>query len=113
MAIKGNVGIPALAVTTGDTVLVNPTSLGVERVAITAMLFANTTAGAITVLVYESPDLTSASGELIDTVIVPISGNISADIIGQGYTTSQNIIGVASGAGVNASTAVTTYDDGD
>ena len=55
MAIKGNVGIPALAVLAGDTVLVNPTALGVERVAITAMLFANTTAGAINAFLTKDP----------------------------------------------------------
>lgn len=112
MAIKSNVGIPLVSILTTDTTLLNPVA-PVERIAVTASSLHNTNASARTVTVYESPNLTSASGTEI--AVYDIGGFASVDIeeiIGQGYAVGRNIIAKASATGVVAVSTVTQYDGG-
>lgn len=112
MAIKSNVGIPLVSIAVTDTTLLNPVA-PVERIAVTACSLHNTTAAAITVTLWESPDLTSASGDEI--AVYAIGGDESVDveeIIGQGYAVGRNIIAQGSGVGVVAVSTVTQYDAG-
>ena len=106
MAIKGRVGIPAVAVGVGATTLVDGSSLGVERYAISGMTFNNTTGASI--------DITITDGTTqIDSFSVDLNESAQSAIIGQGYLAATDIEATASAVGVNASTTVTTYDGGD
>lgn len=112
MAIKSNVGIPLVSIAVTDTTLLNPLA-PIERIAVTACVLHNTNAAARTVTLWESPNLTSASGNRI--AVYSIGPNESADIeeiIGQGYSVGRNIIAQASGVGVNVVSTVTQYDGG-
>ena len=113
MAIRGRVGIPALAVGTGDTTLVDISSLSVDRVAVAAMNFNNTTGASIDITIWESPDATSASGTQIDSFPVPANLSEQSAVIGQGYDNTKFLVAQASAVGVNASTTLTDYDGGD
>lgn len=114
MTIKGNVGLGVVDIGTSDTVILNVASItGADRVSISAASLHNTTASSVTVTIYESPDLTSASGDQIAIIsIAPVYEEDINGIIGQGYENT-NLIAVASAAGVNVRTSVTTYDGGD
>lgn len=112
MAIKSNVGIPLVAIAVTDTTVLNPVA-PVERIAVTACVLHNTNAAARTVTLWESPNLTSASG--VEIAVYEIGPDESADveeIIGQGYLVGRNIIAQASGTGVNVVSTVTQYDGG-
>lgn len=112
MAIKSNVGIPLVAIAVTDTTVLNPVA-PVERIAVTASVLHNTDAASRTVTIWESPNLTSASGTEI--AVYDIGPDESADIeeiIGQGYAVGRNIIAQASGTGVVAVSTVTQYDAG-
>lgn len=112
MAIRGNISAPPIAVIAGDTTILAPVTATIERVAVSGFSLHNNFAGNITVTVYESPNLTSASG--IAVARYSLAQDESVDVnecIGQGYV--QNIIAVASGVGVNAKISYTTYTSGD
>ena len=112
MAIKSNVGVPLVSIAATDTTVLNPAA-PVERIAVTASSLHNTNAASRTVTIWESPNLTSASGNRI--AVYSIGPNESADIeeiIGQGYAVGRNIIAQASGVGVNVVSTVTQYDGG-
>jgi hypothetical protein len=112
MAIKSNVGIPLVAIGVGDTTVLNPVA-PVQRIAVTACVLHNTNAAARTVTLWESPNLTSASGTEI--AVYEIGPDESADveeILGQGYAVGRNIIAQASGVGVVAVSTITQYDGG-
>ncbi len=80
----------------GDTTISNPL---VNRIAITAFSVHNTTAGSITIDVYESPDTTSAAGKRIAQYAVGANASVDVvEVIGQGYTVGQNIIAQAPGS---------------
>lgn len=112
MSIKSNVGIPLVSIAVTDTTLLNPVA-PVERIAVTACVLHNTNAAARTVTLWESPNLTSASGvEIAVYVIGPDESVDVEEIIGQGYAVGRNIIAQASGTGVNAVSTVTQYDAG-
>lgn len=113
MSIKGNVGIGSIAVAAADTTIYQPVS-PVQRYAISAFSLHNTNAANVTVTVFNSPNLTSASG--VRNASYTIAPNQSVDVIeliGQGFATGRNIIAVGSLTGVNATMSVTTYDGGD
>lgn len=112
MSIKSNVGVPLVSIGVADTTLLNPVA-PVERIAVTASSLHNTNAASRTVTIWESPNLTSASGTEI--AVYDIGPDESADIeeiIGQGYAVGRNIIAQASGTGVIAVSTVTQYDAG-
>ncbi len=110
MGIKGNVGIGVIQIGTIDTTLLDPDYGTRVRAAVTGAYLHNSSGVTIIVEIFESPDLTSASGERID--YYSIDANESADIssiIGQGFSSTQNIIAIADVAGVNAKLTVDEY----
>jgi len=114
MSIKPNVGLGVIAVAVTDTVLIQGTAGTIDRVSIGALNLHNDgSAGAtITVELYVSPDLTSASGERV--AYYEVGDNDSKDVnelIGEGLE-NLNIIAVADQAGCNAHPTVTQYDGG-
>ena len=113
MTIKGNVDGGVIDVLASDTVIVEPGSLAaVERIAVSGLSLHNTAVGTVIVKLYQSPDLTSASGDRL--AYYSIAPNESADItelMGQGFLT--NIIAVGDAIGVNAKVSYTTYTAGD
>lgn len=112
MAIRGNIGLAPIAIIAGDTTILQPVTGDVERVAVSGFSLHNTAAGNRTVTIYESPNLTSASG--VAVAVYTLAQNESVDVnqcIGQGYV--QNIIAVGSATGVNAKISYTTYTSGD
>jgi hypothetical protein len=112
MAIRGNVGLAPISVIAGDTIILEPVSGDIERVAVSGFSLHNTFAGNITVTVYESPDLTSASGISVAKYVLAQDESVDVnECIGQGYV--RNIIAVASGVGVNAKVSYTEYTSGD
>lgn len=85
-----------------------------ERVGVEAINIHNTTAADITVNFFISPDLTSASGDRVGSVI--LSANDEEDvnsIVGQGYIDGDNIIAVADAVGVNCAMTYTLFTDTD
>lgn len=121
MAIRTNIGLGVtdLGATGADVVLIQPSTLGIERIAVTAMTLHETAGTATTVVnLFESPDLTSASGTRIAQVTLSADETLDVTaIIGQGYTTTQNIIANISTAAINAGdvnarTTVVTYTEG-
>jgi hypothetical protein len=112
MAIKSNVGIPLVAIAVTDTTVLNPVA-PVERIAVTACVLHNTNAASRTVTLWESPNLTSASGTEIAVYSIGPDQSVDVEeIIGQGYAVGRNIIAQASGVGVNVVSTVTQYDGG-
>ena len=113
MAIRSNVGLEVITVSTSDTVLLEPAD-PVERVSVTAFSLHNTsTTTNITVTIWESPDATSASGERVAIYRIAPGGSVSViEVIGQGYEQGRNLVAQASAAGVNRVATVTQYDGG-
>jgi hypothetical protein len=113
MSIKGNVGNSVTTIGAGDQVVYEQ-PVTVERYAITAFNIFNNSASAVTVNLFSSPDLTSASGEKVAQYSIPANSDIDINaLIGQGYM-GFNIIATASTGGVlNASITLTAYDGGD
>ena len=113
MAIRGNIDGGAISILAADTTLVDISALtSVERIAISGLSIHNTAVVSVTVTVYQSPNLTSASGKRL--AYYSLAPNESADVIemiGQGFLT--NIIAVGSAVGVNAKVSYTTYTAGD
>jgi hypothetical protein len=112
MAVQRNLGTNPIAVAAVDTTLL--TAAGTNNRHVTGSLLAyNSTGAGITVSVYDSPDLTSASGTLISTEIVPANGSmVFTDLVSVGFADDRNIIAVASGAGVDAKLTYTLFTDG-
>ena len=112
MSIKGNVGqaLVDLAAFGNDTVILD----FADRVAVSALSIHNTTAASREIYFFESTDQTSANGERI--AVHTLAGEASVDvgeIIGQGYSSTQNIIAVVQTTGalgdVNAKLSYTQY----
>ena len=113
MAIKGNVDGGVINVLASDTVIVEPTSLpSVERIAVSGLSLHNTAVGTIIIQLYQSPDLTSASGDrLAYYSLAPDESADVTELIGQGFI--DNVIAVGDAVGVNAKVSYTTYTAGD
>ena len=110
MAIKGNVGSGVIAILASDTTILD---LSAERAAITAFSLHNTSVSTVTVEIYISPDLTSASGSQIDYISLNQDETKEVTgLIGQGIEDTENIIAVGSATGVNAVVTITEYTDG-
>ena len=117
MAIKSNVDTGTLSLVVADNVLVNsassPTFDDVSRYAISALSLYNTTSSSVTVTIYRSPDTTSASGTILDVVVVPANSQADAGgLIGLSVSL-EYIICTVSAVGVNATAAVITYGTGE
>lgn len=120
MAIKSNVSTAPidLAAATTDTTLVAEVA-SPSRNAITGFSLFNTAAGARAVEIYESPDTTSAAGTLVASYTIDAGASVDVvELIGQGLSAGQNIIGLqttggASLADVNAKITLTQYTAGD
>jgi len=115
MSIKGNIGqaLVDLAAFGNDTVILDFTN----RVAVSALSIHNTTAADREIHFFESTDQTSANGERI--AVHTLAGGASEDvgeIIGQGYSSTQNIIAVVQTVGaagdVNAKLTYIQYAGG-
>ncbi len=107
MAITANIGIPIISLIAGDNTVLNPAAPVVRDGIQTATIY-NTTGANITVDFYESPDLTSASGDLFSTNGIAANSSIQvSEIEGQGFEAGQNLIAVASAIGCNLKVTVT------
>ena len=115
MSIKGNIGqaVLDLAVFSNDTVVLDFN----DRVAVSALSIHNTSAADREIFFFESPDQTSANGKRV--AIHTLAGGASEDvdeIIGQGYSSAQNIIAVVQTVGalgdVNAKLTYIQYTGG-
>ena len=85
MSIQSNVGLGVTDIGTTDTALLNPAD-PYTRQAVSAFSLHNTTVATITVTIYESPDLTSASGDQVAVHAVPPGDSVDVvEVIGQGY----------------------------
>ncbi|MCP4090303.1 MAG: hypothetical protein GY746_10980 [Gammaproteobacteria bacterium] len=105
--ITGNVGSGVIAVLAADTTILDLTA---DRAAITAFSLHNTNAATVTVTVYISPDLTSASGAAVDYISIATDETKEVTgLIGQGIDDTENIIAVGSLTGVNAVVTITEY----
>lgn len=115
MAIKSGVSQGVISVSTSDTVIFDQDGISnIQRFTIEMISIHNTTTSTISsIQIYESPDLTSASGKRV--ALYSLGGGESKDVfelIGQGFE-DRNIVAKAGGAGVNAQVTVTTYNDDD
>jgi len=110
MSIRSNLGTGPIAVLTTTTVL-HETDPNIERIAVSALSVHNTTGSAITVSFFISDTLTG--GVRVEQLTLRGNGSLDANaLIGQGYE-SQNILAIASAAGVNAALTRVEYTDGD
>ncbi len=113
MAIKGNVGTGAISVLVTDTTLLDPDAGDRERAAVTAAYLHNTSGSTVIVEIFVSPDLTSAAGKRIDYYSIGTNASVDiSGIIGQGFSTTGNIIAKGDGTGVNAYLTIVEYDGG-
>ncbi len=107
MAIAANVGLPIININAGDNTILNPSGSTVRDGVQTATIY-NTTGAAIDVSFYQSPNLTSASGDLFSINSVPANGSLQVtEVEGQGFEVGQNLIAVASLVGCNLKLTVT------
>jgi hypothetical protein len=112
MAIRSDIDFGLIAVGTSDTTVIQ-LPFGVERVGVTAASVHNTTGANRVLTLWESPNLTSASGSVIaEYTVLPDSSVDIQEVLGQGYENT-NIIAQASSAGLNFRSSGTTYTDGD
>ncbi len=108
MTIRANAGTGVVNVLAADTVLYEQPA-GAGRYHVGAANVFNTTVASIVLQVYISPDLTSASGDLVFEGPIGTLSEVDINaIVGQGYT-NLNIIGVGAATGLNLSTTVTEY----
>ena len=114
MSIFGNIRLGVTAIAAADTSLIIPAD-PVERLVISAFsIHSDGSAGATrTVELFLSADTTSAAGDRVAYYSVPNNGSVEViELIGQGLEVGENIIGKASGTGLNAHITVTNYDGG-
>lgn len=111
MAINANLGQGTVSLAANaDATLVNFSGLGeINRYAVAAIDLYNSGASTATVSLYFSDDGTSASGVIVQRVVLPVNQGYSAPtLIGQGST--RNLIARSDQSGVNITTTVTTFD---
>ncbi len=111
--ITGNVGTGTISVGTSDTTLLDPDSGDRDRAAVSAAWLHNdgSAGGNVTVEIFVSPDLTSASGERVDRYVVGDNASVDiSGIIGQGFSATGNIIAKADVTGAIAYLTITEYE---
>ena len=110
MSIFANQSEGAIEVGITDTPILEP---DLSRYGVTAAILMNRAAAARTVEIYESPNLTSASGELIASLVLDALEAIPVEeIVGQSYFEGQNLIALAvngSGGDVICRITFTSY----
>ena len=114
MPIYSNKGLGVTAIAATDTSLVVPAD-PVDRLAISAFSIHNdgSAGGTVTVELFLSSDTTSAAGDRVAFYSVPDDGSVDVlELIGQGLAQGENIIGKASGTGLNAHITTINYDGG-
>jgi len=120
MAIQSNLSVAPIdlvATATGDTTLIASVA-SPSRQAVTGFSLFNTQATARAVDIYESPNTTSASGKKIATYTIDALSSVDVvEIIGQGLSAGQNIIGrqttsAAALGDVNCKRTTTSYTAG-
>lgn len=111
MAIISNVGVGVISVLTTDTVVYDLTA-PVERYCVTQCSAHNSTGAAITLEIYISSNLTSASGHIIYDQSIDAGDSVDVDSI-LGLGTDQNFIAKASAVGINLTMTKTDYTEGD
>lgn len=110
MPIKSGVGTGVISVLAADTTILDTT----DRVLITASSCHNTNAAGVTVTFYISPNLTSASGKVVDKVVLATNETKDVSgIIAEGYVAAENIIAVGTLTGVNCTTTFVQYSGDD
>ncbi len=114
MAIKGNVGVGPIAVGTSDTTLLDAAVGDRVRSGVSAAWIHNdgSAAATVTIEIFVSPDLTSASGERVEYISVDDNKSIDiSSIIGQGFSSTDNIIAKASATGSIAYLTIVEYTE--
>ena len=111
MAITGNKSVAILDIGTSDTTLITAPT---ERMAVEAMVLHNETgAGVVTVEVFISPDTTSAAGTRIAKYAIAVDASVDvSELIGQGFSSSEYIIGKADVTGAVVKSTITEYTAG-
>ena len=111
MTIKSNLGTSVINILTTDTTLFAPNP-SIDRYQVGACNVYNTSISNTVLRVYVSPDTTSASGNLVETIEIRAGEEEDINsIVGQGYT-AFNIILVGAATGLNASLTRTEYSGG-
>ena len=111
MAIISNVGAGVIPILTTDTVVYDLFA-PVERYCVTQCNAHNTTVAGITLEIYISPNLTSASGSVIYEKAISAGDSVDIDAI-LGLGTNQNVIAKASAVGINLTMTKIDYTEGD
>ncbi len=111
MAIIGNVGVGLKQIGIADTV-VYELAAPVERYSITECSVYNTSGADIDLEAYLSPNLTTASGNIVSKITIPSNENMFVDAL-LGVGTSLNVIAKASAVGLNLTLTKTHYTEGD
>lgn len=110
MAVKANQSDGVIDVALSDTTILQPTGV---RYAVTAAFLTNTASAARNIIVYESPDLTSASGKPVAYITLDSQEALPIEeVIGQSYRIGTNLIAVAqngSSGDVKARLTYTAY----
>lgn len=104
--IKTGLGTGVIAVLAADTTILDIT----DRVTMSGCVLHNTNTVQVVITCYISPDLTSASGKVVDKITMAADDTLDVGgIIGNGYASPDNIIFVGDLTGVNATTTYTQY----
>lgn len=110
MSVKSGRMIPVKVLASGDNIILDVlanTSVKIEA-------FSGHSTAAVTVTIYESTDLTSANGKIIDIQEFAAGDLLDFDkVINQAFKSDQNIIATRSGAGCEVKMSYTLYDGGD
>lgn len=110
MSVKANQSDGVIDVALSDTTILQPTGV---RFAVTAAFLTNTASAARSIIVYESPDLTSASGREVAFITLDAEEGLPIEeVIGQSYRIGSNLIAVAqdgSSGDVKARLTFTSY----
>lgn len=112
MPVQRGIGSNPIPVLTTDTLILADGGAGVRH-RIDAFLAVNDTGAGITMNVYDSPDATSASGDLLLSVIIAANATATlTDLIGHGFASGRNIVATASSVGVDAKITYTLFTGG-
>ena len=110
MTIKSKITTGVIPILLTDTIILEVTG----RVGIEAMNCFNSAAEDVVMTFFISPDLTSGSGQKVSTNTLSSGEEVDINaIVAQGYIEGQNIIAVASVAGVNCSASYTQFTGDD
>jgi len=110
MTVKTGVSGGTTDIATTDTAIMQVVANS-NRERVEAFTISNTTGGTVVVDIYESPDLTTASGKRIAQYTLTAESSAQVvEAIGQSLIVGRNIIAIADVVGSNATHTKTTYD---